>query len=97
MQPVGKLDENDADILDHRKHHLAEALCLCLTSRPELNLIELADTVDEQSDFAAEICFDLAYRRLGILDVSCRIAAMMASESRCISASDCATATGWEI
>ena len=94
MQAIGELDEDDANVLDHREHHFAEALGLGFGPRTELDLVELADAVDEQCDFRAEAFLDLSDRRFVSSTVSCRIAAMIASESRYISASDCATATG---
>ena len=98
VQAVGELHEYDPDVLDHREHHLAEALGLRFGSRTELDLVELADAVDEQRDLAAELLFDIWAIVASVSStVSCRIAAIMASESRCISASDWATATGCEM
>ena len=55
VQTVGELDEDDANVFDHREHHFPKAfgLSLCLTAK--LNLIQLADTIDEQRDFATEL------------------------------------------
>ena len=36
VQPVGELDEDDADVVHHRQEHLAEALGLPLLARREL-------------------------------------------------------------
>ena len=61
-------DEDDADVLDHRQHHLAEALGLRFGVAAELNLVEFADAVHEQRDFAAELLFDFVQRSRRILD-----------------------------
>ena len=63
VQSIRQLYENDADVLDHRKHHLAKALGLGFGTATELNLVELADAVDNQRDVLAEFFPDLAERR----------------------------------
>ena len=68
VQSIRELDENDANVLDHREHHLAEALGLGLGTAAELNLVELADAIDEYCDFAAELVFDVGDRRFGVFD-----------------------------
>ena len=68
VQTVGKLDEDDANVFDHREHHFPKAfgLSLCLTAK--LNLIQLADTIDEQRDFATELLRDVVERCSSVLN-----------------------------
>ena len=47
VHAVGEFDHDDADIAHHRQQHFAEALGLSLLTVFELNLIELADAVDQ--------------------------------------------------
>jgi hypothetical protein len=47
VQPVGELDEDDADVARHREQHLAERLGLRLLARREAKLVELGEAVDE--------------------------------------------------
>ena len=68
MQSIGELDEDDADVLDHRQHHLAKTLGLRFGSGAELDLVEFADAVDEQRDLGTEFLLDFGNRRLGVLD-----------------------------
>ncbi len=59
MQPVGELDEDDADVLGHRDEHLAQVLALLLGQRLELDLAELGHPVDEIGHLVAEPLADL--------------------------------------
>ena len=68
VQPVRELDQDHADVLDHREHHLAEALSLRFRPAAELNLVELADAIDEQRDLVAEFFADLRQRCVSVLD-----------------------------
>ena len=68
MEPVGELDDDDADVVRHREEHLPEILEEIFLLRPaELDLAELGDAVDEVGDFAAESLPDVGERPLGIL------------------------------
>ena len=62
MHAVGELDHDDADVAHHGEQHLAEALGLRLLAVLELDLIELADAVDQLGDHLTEDRGDL---RLG--------------------------------
>ena len=62
---VRELDHDHADVADHGEQHLAEALGLRLGAAPELDLVELADAVDELRHVAAEARRDL------VLGVGC--------------------------
>ena len=68
VQPVGELDEDDADVLGHRDEHLAQVVGLLLGERLELDLAELGDAVDEVGDLVAEALADLVERDVGVLD-----------------------------
>ena len=68
VQPVGELDEDDANVLDHRQHHLAKAFRLRLGPAAKLDLVEFADAVDEAGDLGAELLLDVFERSLGVLD-----------------------------
>ena len=68
VQPIGQLDENDAYVLDHGQHHLAKAFGLRLGARTELDLVELADAVDEPGDLRAKLGLDVVESGTGILD-----------------------------
>jgi hypothetical protein len=41
--------QDDADVLHHRQHHLAEALRLRLGAAGEVQLVQLADTVHQRA------------------------------------------------
>ena len=68
VQAVGELDEDDADVVDHREQHLAEVLRLPLLARREGDRAELRDTLDDVRDVAAEQLADASDRRLRVLD-----------------------------
>ncbi len=60
VQPVGELDDDDADVLGHGQEHLAHVLGLLLLHGLGLpNLAELRDAVDQARDVAAEALLDL--------------------------------------
>ena len=59
VQAVGKLDENDADVVDHRQHHLAETFRLTGFRGIELEAAQLGDALDTAGDFGAEPALDL--------------------------------------
>jgi hypothetical protein len=68
VKAVGQLDEDDTNVLDHCQHHLAKALGLGFRPAAELDLVELADAVDEPGNLRAELLLDLLERCLGVLD-----------------------------
>ena len=59
VQPVRKFHQDNADVLDHREHHLAEALGLGLGAAAKLDLVELADAIHDQCNLGAKLLFDL--------------------------------------
>src|SRR5450631_892109 len=54
VHTVGELDHDDADVAHHRQQHLAEAFRLSLLAILELNLVELADPVNQFGDDLTE-------------------------------------------
>src|SRR5690625_4650428 len=55
MQPISQFDEDDADVLGHRQHHLAEAFRLSLGFGLEIDLGQFADAIDEFSNILAKL------------------------------------------
>jgi hypothetical protein len=62
VHAVRELDHDDADVAHHGQQHFAEALGLGLLAILELNLIELADAVDQ---FGHDLAEDGGYLGLG--------------------------------
>ena len=54
MQPVGQLDQDDADVLDHGEQHLADALGLAVLAVGEVDFAQLGDAVDAARHVLAE-------------------------------------------
>jgi len=67
VQPVGELDEHDADVVGHRQEHLSDVLCLLLLVGKRRELAELGDPVDELGDLAPEAILDVGQAVLGVL------------------------------
>src|SRR5256885_5492492 len=59
MQPIGELNNNDADIVYHRKQHLADGLGLALFSGSVTDLRDLRQTVYEVGYLFSETLLDL--------------------------------------
>src|SRR6202789_1131095 len=58
VHAVRELDHDHADVAHHRQQHLAEALGLSFLAVLELNLIELADAVDQlRHDLSEDGCY----------------------------------------
>ena len=68
MQPVGQLDEDDADVVDHRQQHLAEVLGLPLFARREGYRADFGHPLDDVGHFGAKVLLDLLNGRQGVLD-----------------------------
>ncbi len=68
MGSVRQLDENHAQVLGHRHEHLAEALDLGFLGAVEMQLVELADAIDEERDIVAEPNPDFLERARRVLD-----------------------------
>ena len=67
VEPVGELDEDDADVLRHREEHLADVLGLLLLVAERAELRELRDAVDEVRDVRPEPLLEVVDRVLGVL------------------------------
>ena len=68
VQPVGKLDQQHADIVGHREQEFAEVFGGAFVFGLRLDLAELGDAVDEPADVTAEQAFDLLGRRQRIFE-----------------------------
>ncbi len=54
VQAVGQLDENDANVVDHRQQHFADVLCLAGLRRCHVQAADFGDALDETSDIRSE-------------------------------------------
>ena len=68
VEAVGKLDEDDPDVLGHRDDHLPVVLRLGLLAARELDPRQLRDALDQLSDVGAELGAHLVELGLGVLD-----------------------------
>ena len=68
MEPVGELDDDDANVVAHRHEHLAQVVDLRMAERLDLEAVDLGDAVDELGDGIAELLAHVLERVLGILD-----------------------------
>ena len=68
MQAVGKLDQHDADVVDHGQHHLAEVLGLLFLTRGEINLADLGDALDDVGNLLAKLFSNVDDRDRSVLD-----------------------------
>ena len=67
VEPVGELDEDDADVLRHGQEHLADVLGLLLLVGPGAELGQLGDAVDEVGHLRPEALLDVRDGVLGVL------------------------------
>ena len=67
VEPIGELDEDDADVLRHGQEHLPDVLRLLLLMGPGAELGQLGDAVHEVRDLRAEPLLDVRQRVLGVL------------------------------
>ena len=68
VQAVGQLDEDDADVVHHGEHHLAQVFGLLLFAGGEVDLADLGDAFDDVRDLLAELLADIDDRDRGIFD-----------------------------
>ena len=59
VQAVGQLNQDDADIVDHREDHLAQVLGLLLFPAGEVNGTDLGDSLDDVCYLFAELFADI--------------------------------------
>ena len=68
VQPVGELDQDDPDVVDHRQQHLAEVLGLALLARGEADGADLGHPLDDVGHLGAEHRLEAVGRGQGVLD-----------------------------
>ena len=68
VQAVGELDEDDADVVDHGQHHLAQVFGLLLFAGGEVDFADLGDAFDDVGDLLAEFLADFDDRDRGVFD-----------------------------
>src|SRR5579863_2261584 len=68
VKTVGKLDHDDADIIDHCKQHLANVFRLARFRSKQVEAADLRRAFDEQGDIGAEHLRDLFEGDLRVLD-----------------------------
>src|SRR6266508_970613 len=68
VQPVGELDEDDADVVDHRQEHLAEVLRLPFLAGRKRNRADLGHALDDVRDLLTEELFNPLNRRERVFD-----------------------------
>jgi hypothetical protein len=68
VNPVGELDENDANIFPHGAEHLAKVLCLLLFAAAKVGPAQFRHTVNQSSNFLAEDALQLIEGGQSVLD-----------------------------
>ncbi len=66
VQPVGELDHQHPGVAGHRDDHLADGLGL--RGRPQFDLVQLGDAVDQVRHLVAELGAELVQGVVGVLD-----------------------------
>ena len=59
VQAVGQFDQDDADVIDHGQHHLAQVFCLLLFAGGEIDFADLGNALDDVGDLLAEFLADV--------------------------------------
>ncbi len=67
MEPVGQLDEDDAEIARHGEEHLPEVLGLLRLGTVEVEPADLGHAVDERRNVAAERALHVSQALVGVL------------------------------
>ena len=67
VEPVGQLDQQDADVLGHGHQHLAQGGGLLGLLGVELEAIEFGDAVDDGGDVGPEVLGDVGQGDVGVL------------------------------
>ena len=68
VEAVGEFDDDDADVGDHGKEHLADVLGLVVLAVGEFDLVQLGNALDDVRDLLAKELFDLRGGDVGIFD-----------------------------
>ncbi len=68
VQAIGKLDQEDADVVGDREQELAQILGLLGFARNQFQPLQLGEAFHQRADLVSENLVDFRPRRLGILD-----------------------------
>ena len=68
VQAVGEFDEDDANVVHHGQHHLAQVFGLLLFAGGEVDFADLGDALDDVRDLLAEFLADVDDRDRGVFD-----------------------------
>ncbi len=68
VQAVGQLDEDDADVVDHGQHHLAQVFGLGFFAGGEVDLADLGDAFDDVRHLLTEFLPDFYGGDRGVFD-----------------------------
>ena len=94
-QPIGQLDQQNADVARDGDQELAEVLGL-LGFGDEVELLDLGEAIDESADLLAELLVDLGAGDVGVLDHVVQQGGRMVASSSLSSVRIAATSRGWE-
>ena len=68
VEPVGKLDDENPQVLGHGHQHLAQRGGLVALAGRELDAVQLGDAVDDLGHLRTEVGIDVGQRAVGVLD-----------------------------
>jgi len=68
VDTVGKLDEDNADVVDHGEKHLADVFRLARLGSHDVETTDFGDTLDEPGDFVAKAFLEAGERELGVFN-----------------------------
>ena len=68
VQPVSKLDDDDADVVAHREEHSPKILRLLIFAALEVELVELGHALDEHYDRVSELLIEFLFGDGRVLD-----------------------------
>ncbi len=68
MEPVSQLDQDHPDVLHHGENHLSEILCLALFGRPEGDLADLGQPIDQLGNLFSKVFLNIFEGGEGILN-----------------------------
>ena len=68
VQSVRQLDDDDADVVAHRKEHAPQIFRLLIFAALEVELVELGHALDEQDDGVPEFLIELLFGDGSVLD-----------------------------
>ena len=68
VDTVSELDQNNPNVLGHRQQHLAEIFCFGMFARFKLDLVDLADTVNQLRHILAKASREFTLRGGRVFD-----------------------------